>query len=49
MEEGIWDGWEREREGEQGGKLSGVQMETGECDRAFFHECLLKALKREGP
>lgn len=28
---------------EQGGKRSGVQMETIECDRAFFHKCLLKA------
>lgn len=27
----------------QGGKFSEVQMEMGECDRAFFHECLLKA------
>ncbi|KAI9514791.1 hypothetical protein NQZ68_030981 [Dissostichus eleginoides] len=24
-------------------------METGECDRAFFHECLLKAPRGRGP
>lgn len=35
------------REGARG-KLSGVQMETGECDRAFFHECLLKAPSGRG-
>lgn len=44
-----WMRGEREREREQGGKFSGVQMETGECDRAFFHECLLKAPRGRGP
>lgn len=35
-------------EREQGWKFSGVQMETGECNRAFFHECLLKAPSGRG-
>lgn len=35
-------------EREQGGIFSGVQMETGECNRAFFHECLLKAPSGRG-
>lgn len=35
-------------ERQQRGKFSGVQMETGECDRAFFHECLLKAPNGRG-
>lgn len=30
------------------GYSSDVQMETGECGRAFFHECLLKAPKGRG-
>ena len=33
----------REREENKGVNSLGVQMEMGECDRAFFHECLLKA------
>lgn len=28
---------------------SGVRIETGECDRAFFHESLLKAPGGRGP
>lgn len=36
------------REKEQEVKFSGVQMETGECDRALFHECLLKAPSGRG-
>lgn len=41
----------REKESEReikGGDPQGVQMETGECDRAFFHECLLKAPSGRG-
>lgn len=41
--------WEKDRERTRGGEFSGVQMETGECDRAFFHECLLKAPRGRGP
>lgn len=30
------------------GKFLGVQMEMRECNRAFFHECLLKAQSGRG-
>lgn len=38
-----------QKAGETRGKFLGVQMETGECNRAFFHECLLKAQSGRGP
>lgn len=44
----VWVKRERENKG-GGGGFSGVQMETGECDRAFFHESLLKAPSGRGP
>lgn len=45
-DEGRHMGWMRRERENKGGNS---QMETGECDRAFFHECLLKAPKGRGP
>lgn len=41
-------GEERERERHMGGKFLEVQMEMWACDRASFHECLLKAPSGRG-
>lgn len=44
MDKDWWSSeWEKTR-----GKFFGVQMEMRECNRAFFHECLLKAQSGRG-